>query len=76
MIIANAANTATYDPPSHATTFPAMAVRPAAALPTLSSNRACSLTDTGRPALPHFAYVPGWQVREEGEHYISDLPRR
>ena len=53
-----------------------MAVRPAAALPTLSSNRACSLTDTGRPASPHFAYVPGLKVREEGEHYLPDLPRR
>jgi hypothetical protein len=53
-----------------------MAVRPAAALPTLSSNRAGSLTDTGRPASPHFAYVAGPQVREEGEYYLPDLPRR
>jgi hypothetical protein len=53
-----------------------MAVQPAAALPTLSSNRACSLADTGRPASPHFAYVPGLKVREEGEHYLPDLPRR
>ncbi|MEX2125331.1 MAG: hypothetical protein WD795_15670 [Woeseia sp.] len=44
--------------------------------PTLSSNRPCSLTDTGRPASPHFAYVPGLQIREEGEHYLPDLPRR
>jgi len=69
-------NTATYDAASHPTTFPAMAVRPAAALPTLSSNGACSLTGTGRPASPHFAYVAGLQVREEGEHYLPDLPRR
>jgi hypothetical protein len=34
------------------------------------------LPDTGRPASPHFAYVPGLKVREEGEHYLSDLPRR
>jgi hypothetical protein len=67
---------ATYDATSHPTTFPAMAVRPAAALPTLSSNRAWSLTDTGRPASPHFAYVAGLQVREEGEHYLPDLTRR
>jgi hypothetical protein len=53
-----------------------MAVQPAAAQPTLSSNRACSLPDTGRPASPHFAYVPGLKVREEGEHYLPDLPRR
>ena len=69
-------NTVTYAAASHPTTFPAMAVRPAAALPTLSSNRACSLTGTGRPASPHFAYVPGLKVREEGEHYLPDLPRR
>ncbi|MEX2496526.1 MAG: hypothetical protein WD448_10580 [Woeseia sp.] len=73
MIIANSANTATYDAASHPTTFPAMAVRPAAALPTLLRNCARSLTGTGRPASPHFAYVPGLQVREEGEHYIPDL---
>ena len=42
----------------------------------LSSNRACSRTDTGRPASPHFAYVPGLKVREEGEHYFPDPPRR
>jgi hypothetical protein len=53
-----------------------MAVQPAAAQPTLSSNRACSLPDTGRPASPHFAYVPGLKVREEREHYLPDLPRR
>jgi hypothetical protein len=76
MIIANTANAATHDAASHPTTFPAMAVRPAAALPTLSSNRAGSLTGTGRPASPHFAYVPGLKVREEGEHYLPDLPRR
>jgi hypothetical protein len=76
MIIANTANTATYDAASHPTTFPAMAVRPAAALPTRSSNRAGSLTGTGRPASSHFAYVPGLEVREEGEHYLPDLPRR
>jgi hypothetical protein len=69
-------NTATYPAASHPTTFPAMAVRPAAALPTVLSNRACSLPDTGRPASPHFAYVAGLQVREEGEHYLPDLPRR
>jgi hypothetical protein len=69
-------NTATYDAASHPTTFPAMAVRPAAALPTLLKNRAWSLTDTGRPASPHFAYVTGLKVREEGEHYLPDLPRR
>jgi hypothetical protein len=76
MIIANTANAATYDAASHPTTFPAMAVRPAAALPTLLSSRACSLTDTGRSASPHFAYVPGLKVREEGEQYLPDLPRR
>lgn len=76
MIIANTANTATYDAASHPTTFPAMADRPAAALPTLSSNRARSLTGTGRPASPHFACVPGLKVREEGEHYLPDLPGR
>jgi hypothetical protein len=76
MIIANTANAATYDAASHPTTFLAMAVRPAAALPTLSSNRVYSLTGTGRPASPHFAYVPGLQVREEREHYLPDLPRR
>jgi hypothetical protein len=76
MIIANTANAATYDAAGHPTTFPAMAVRPAAALPTPSSNRACSLTGPGRPASPHFACVPGLQVREEGEHYLPDLPRR
>lgn len=76
MIIANTANAAIYDATSHPTTFPAMAVRPVAALPTLLRNRAYSLTDTGRPASPHFAYVPGLQVREEGEHYLPDLPRR
>ena len=69
-------NTATYDEASHPTTFPAMAVRPAAALPTLLRNRARSLTDTCRPASPHFAYVAGLKVREEGEHYLHDLPRR
>jgi hypothetical protein len=69
-------NTATYAAASHPTTFPAMAVRPAAALPPLLKIRAWSLTDTGRPASPHFAYVPGLKVREEGEHYIPDLPRR
>jgi hypothetical protein len=69
-------NTATYDAASHPTTFPAMAVRPAAALPTLLKIRAWSLTDTGRPASPHFAYVPGLKVREEGEHYLPDPPRR
>jgi hypothetical protein len=53
-----------------------MAARPAAALPTVLRNRACSLTDTGRPASPHFAYVAGLKVREEGEHYLPDLPRR
>ena len=53
-----------------------MAVRPAAALPRLSSNRACSLTGPGRPASPHFAYVPGLQVREEAEHHLPDPPRR
>jgi len=53
-----------------------MAARPAAALPTLSSNRACSLAGTGRPASPHFAYVAGLKLREEGEHYLPDLPRR
>jgi hypothetical protein len=53
-----------------------MAVRPAAALPTLLRNRARSLADTGRPASPHFAYVAGLQVREAGEHYLPDLPRR
>jgi hypothetical protein len=53
-----------------------MAVRPAAALPTLLRNRAWSLTDTGRPASPHFAYVAGLKVREEGEPYLPDLPRR
>jgi hypothetical protein len=53
-----------------------MAVRPAAALPTLLRNRAWSLTGTGRPASPHFVYVAGLKVREEGEHYIPDLPRR
>jgi hypothetical protein len=40
----------TYDAASHPTPFPAMAVRPAAALPTLSSNRAGSLTT---PAARH-----------------------
>jgi hypothetical protein len=69
-------NTATYDAASHPTTFPAMAARPAAALPTLSKIRAWSLTDTGRPASPPFAYVAGLKVREEGEHYLPDLPRR
>ena len=69
-------NTATYDAASHPTTFPAMAVRPAAALPTLLRNRACSLSDTGHPASPHFAYVAGLQVREAGEYYIPDLSRR
>jgi hypothetical protein len=53
-----------------------MAVRPAAALPTLLRNRAWSLTDTGRPASPHVACVAGLKVREEGEHYLPDLPRR
>jgi hypothetical protein len=61
-------NTATYDAASQPTTSPAMAVRPAAALPTLFRNRAWSLTDTGRPASPHFAYVAGLKVREAGEH--------
>jgi hypothetical protein len=69
-------NTATYDAASHPTTFPAMAVRPAAALPTLLRNRAWSLTDTGHPASPRFAYVAGLKVREAGEHYLPDLPRR
>jgi hypothetical protein len=53
-----------------------MAVRPAAARPTLLKIRAWSLTDTGRPASPHVAHVAGLQVREEGEHYLPDLPRR
>jgi hypothetical protein len=69
-------NTATYAATSHPTTFPAMAVRPAAARPTLLRNRAWSLTDTGRPASPRFAYIAGLKVREEGEHYLPDLPRR
>src|SRR5690606_2744854 len=55
-------DTATYDAASRPTTFPAMAVRPAAALPTLLSNRACSPTGIGRSASPHFAYVPGLKV--------------
>jgi hypothetical protein len=53
-----------------------MAVRPAAARPTLLKIRAWSLTDTGHPASPHFAYIAGPQVREEGEYYLPDLPRR
>jgi hypothetical protein len=53
-----------------------MAVQPAAAQPTLSSYRACSLPDTGRPASPHFAYVAGLKVREASERYLPDLPRR
>jgi len=69
-------NTATCDAASHPTTFPSMADRPTAALPTLLRNRAWSLTDTGRPASPHFAYIAGLKVREEGEHYLPDLPRR
>jgi hypothetical protein len=76
IIIANTANAPQPTTASHPTTFPAMTVRPAAAQPALSSNRACSLTGTGRPASPHFAYVPGLKVRDEGEHYLPDLPRR
>jgi len=76
MFIADPANAAPYDAASHPTTFPAMAVRPAAALPALLRNRAWTLTDTGRPTSPHFAHVAGLKVREEGEDYLPDLPRR